>query len=60
MEDLHISLTEFNYLYSFFSLPNILLTLIGGYLIDRIGIKFYVNSGCRKSIIIFALLVTIS
>ncbi|CAD8205877.1 unnamed protein product [Paramecium octaurelia] len=52
MEEVHISLTEFNYLYSFFSLPNILLTLIGGYLIDRIG--------CRKSIIIFASLVTIS
>ncbi|CAD8168092.1 unnamed protein product [Paramecium octaurelia] len=52
MEEVHISLTEFNYLYSFFSFPNILLTLIGGYLIDRIG--------SRKSIIIFASLVTVS
>ena len=59
MKEVGITLTEFNALYSIFSLPNIFLTLAGGCLIDYIGTNNLYEGG-RKSLVIFASLVTLS
>jgi len=34
---------KFNLLYSVYSVPNIILPLIGGYLTDRLGVRFSIN-----------------
>lgn len=41
LTDLHLTVTEFMNLYAFYSWPNVVLSLIGGFLIDRvIGIRW--------------------
>ncbi|CAK74433.1 unnamed protein product (macronuclear) [Paramecium tetraurelia] len=39
-KDLDISISNYNLLYSAFSFPNIFLTLIGGIIIDFLGVRF--------------------
>ncbi|CAD8084472.1 unnamed protein product [Paramecium primaurelia] len=39
-QDLDISISNYNLLYSAFSFPNIFLTLIGGFIIDFLGVRF--------------------
>ncbi|CAD8068369.1 unnamed protein product [Paramecium primaurelia] len=39
-QDLDISISNYNLLYSAFSFPNIFLTLIGGLIIDFLGVRF--------------------
>lgn len=34
-KDMNLSTTQFSYLYSSYSLPNIVLCFVGGFLIDR-------------------------
>ena len=38
MKDYKISVTVYSYLYSIYSLPNIILPLFGGLVIERIGL----------------------
>jgi len=38
MQEVNLTYTEYNLMYSVFSLPNIFLTFAGGFLIDHIGI----------------------
>ena len=51
MERLDINLLEFNVIYSIYSLPNIILPFLSGFLIDRLGV--------RLSLVLFAILVII-
>jgi len=39
MEDLHISQADFALLYSVYSIPNMFLPLVGGWFLDRFGIR---------------------
>ncbi len=39
-DPLYLSSSEYNLLFSAFSFPNIFLSLIGGYIIDKKGLKF--------------------
>ncbi|CAD8202056.1 unnamed protein product [Paramecium pentaurelia] len=50
-QQLGISIIQFNLLYSVFALPNIFLTILGGMIIDRLGVRF--------GIFTFTLIVTI-
>ena len=52
MNDLMISSTKYNLLYSAFSFPNIFLTLAGGLMVDYLG--------DRKCLFLFTFGVTIS
>ena len=52
MNDLNISLSEFNLTYTVFAFPNIFLTVIGGVLIDKIGV--------RKGITLFSICIAVS
>ena len=38
-EELKTSETKYAWLYSIYSLPNMLLPLVGGYLVDKLGIR---------------------
>lgn len=51
MERLDMNTTEYNMMYSIYSFPNIILPLIGGYLVDTLGL--------RRCISIFSVLVCI-
>ncbi|CAD8114867.1 unnamed protein product [Paramecium sonneborni] len=50
-QQLGINIIQFNLLYSVFALPNIFLTILGGMIIDRLGVRF--------GIFTFTLIVTI-
>ncbi|CAD8118594.1 unnamed protein product [Paramecium sonneborni] len=50
-QELEINIIQFNLLYSVFALPNIFLTILGGMIIDRLGVRF--------GIFTFTLIVTI-
>ena len=50
-EELHVSATQINLLYTVYAIPNILFPLFGGYLIDIIGV--------RKGVFIFSLILVI-
>ena len=52
MTELNISLSEYNLMYTVFAFPNIFLTVIGGVIIDKIGV--------RKGVAIFSILIAIS
>lgn len=45
---MNLSTTEFNLLYSVYSFPNIVLPLIGGFILDKIG--------SRKGVFIFTII----
>ncbi|XP_014248154.1 major facilitator superfamily domain-containing protein 1-like [Cimex lectularius] len=50
-KDMKLTTTQFTYLYTFYSWPNIVLCYIGGFLIDRIfGIRF---GTCLYALIVF-------
>jgi MFS family permease len=46
MTDLQISNPQYNLLYSAFSFPNIFLTLVGGFMIDFLGVRFGIFCFC--------------
>jgi MFS family permease len=46
MADLSISSPQYNLLYSAFSFPNIFLTLVGGFMIDLVGVRFGIFCFC--------------
>jgi fucose permease len=50
-EAFDINQVEFNLLYSVYSIPNVILPLFGGYLIDRCGV--------RVNIVLFATLLVL-
>ena len=48
MEDVGLSSTQYNLLYSAFSVPNIFLTLAGGFMIDFLGSQKHYNQDPTK------------
>lgn len=62
MEDVGVSRTQYNLLYSAFSFPNIFLTLVGGFMIDFLGfcVTFWIQKGVRVGIFIFTLSVLVA
>ena len=37
---MHLSAFQYNLLYSVYSFPNIILPFIGGFLVDKLGVRF--------------------